>query len=169
MTNLTVSSLTVCSGVSDLLPLQYSFALMFFTLGLSFFTCVTKRCHEYWNVSAFSHSRPIFVLSFRQGCGSAFIFADPDPAVLFNADPDPADLFNADPDPAAFYMRMRIQPNKICFKKYRYRTSERVEKDKKDCSKVKNHEAGPNFFHFQIFFLQIQYRTTVGTIPGIKL
>ena len=149
MTNLTVSSLTVCSGVSDLLPLQYSFALMFFTLGLSFFTCVTKTCHEYWNVSAFSHSRPIFVLSFRQGCGSAFIFADP--------------------DPAAFYMRMRIQPNKICFKKYRYRTSERVEKDKKDCSKVKNHEAGPNFFHFQIFFLQIQYRTTVGTIPGIKL
>ena len=28
------------------------------------------------------------------------VFADPDPAVLFNADPDPAVLFNANPDPA---------------------------------------------------------------------
>ena len=27
-------------------------------------------------------------------CGSAFIFADPDPAVFLNADPDP----DADPD-----------------------------------------------------------------------
>ena len=26
----------------------------------------------------------------EQGCGSAFIFADPDPAVLLSADPNPA-------------------------------------------------------------------------------
>ena len=30
-----------------------------------------------------------------QGCGSAFIFADPDPAVFLNMDPDPF----AEPDP----------------------------------------------------------------------
>jgi hypothetical protein len=43
MTNLTESSLTVWSGVSDLLPAQYSRALMFFTLGFSFFTFGDKN------------------------------------------------------------------------------------------------------------------------------
>ena len=33
-------------------------------------------------------------------CGSAFLFADPDPAVHLNADPDPSSFLNADPDPA---------------------------------------------------------------------
>ncbi len=43
MTNLTESSLTVWSGVSDLLPAQYSRALMFFTLGFSFLTFGDKN------------------------------------------------------------------------------------------------------------------------------
>ena len=34
----------------------------------------------------------------------------------FYADPDPAVHLNADPDPAALKMRIRIQPNKICYK-----------------------------------------------------
>ena len=33
----------------------------------------------------------------KQGCGSAFIFADPEPSVFLNADPDPGGKMNADP------------------------------------------------------------------------
>ena len=35
-----------------------------------------------------------------QGCGSAFISADPDPADILNADLDLAGFLNTDPDPS---------------------------------------------------------------------
>ena len=57
-------------------------------------------------------------------------FANPDPAVLLNADPGP------DPDPAAVLMRIRIQLNKIS-KQLPCEEFSGVEKDNKDCSKIK--------------------------------
>ena len=60
-----------------------------------------------------------------------------DPHYFF-VDPDTAVLLNVDSDPAAFLMRILVQPNKI-FNKLPYEEFSRVEKDRKDCSKVKNH------------------------------
>ena len=60
-----------------------------------------------------------------------------DPHYFF-VDPDTAVLLNVDSDPAAFLMRILVQPNKN-FNKLPYEEFSRVEKDRKDCSKVKNH------------------------------
>ena len=43
---------------------------------------------------------------YGQGCGSAFIFAEPDPAVFLNSDPDPIPL----------KMQIRIQLKHCCKK-----------------------------------------------------
>ena len=56
---------------------------------------------------------------------------------------NPGDLLNADPDPAVFLMRIRIQLKQIC----KNDEFSEVEKDKKDCSKVKNHKL------FQIYLI----------------
>ena len=86
----------------------------------------------------------------------------------FFADPDPAVLLNAVPDPAAFFKRIQSQLKKNC-SKFPYEEFSEVEKGKNDCSKVKNHGAGPNFLtkipikllpvlismHFFCFFLKI--------------
>ena len=62
---------------------------------------------------------------------------------------------------SCFLMRIRIQLNKIS-NKLRYKEYSGVEKDEKDCSKVKNHGADPtlltimtNFLAFLKFFPQI--------------
>ena len=61
-----------------------------------------------------------------------------DPHTFFsNPDPDPAVLLTADPDTAAFKMRIRIQLNNIG-NKLPYDGFSADEKDKKDCSTVKN-------------------------------
>ena len=62
---------------------------------------------------------------------------------------------------SCFLMRIRIQLNKIS-NKLHYKEYSGVEKDEKDCSKVKNHGADPtlltimtNFLAFLKFFPQI--------------
>ena len=61
----------------------------------------------------------------------------------FFADPDPDVLLNADLNPAAFFMRIRIQLEKIC-NKLPYEELSGVEKVKNDCSMFNNEGTGPN-------------------------
>ena len=53
------------------------------------------------------------------------------------ADPYLAVYLNMDPDPAAFLMRIRIQLNFFLYYKLPYEQFFEVEKENKDCSKVK--------------------------------
>ena len=77
---------------------------------------------------------------------------------------------------SCFLMRIRIQLNKIS-NKLRYKEYSGVEKDEKDCSKVKNHGADPtlltimtNFLAFLKFFPQIfHFWTGEGKLVKRKL
>ena len=57
--------------------------------------------YKYFTVHPTSLLNSFLLISINQGCGSAFIFAYPNPAVFLNAGPDP--------DPAALKMRIRIR------------------------------------------------------------
>ncbi len=48
------------------------------------------------------------VIGYWQGCGSASLYADPDPSLYFNAEPYPSFYFNVYSDPAFTLMRIRI-------------------------------------------------------------